>query len=469
MNPKGVPLTLALKYRPKHFKDLIGQESVSNTLSLALDHARLAHAYLFSGLRGSGKTSTTRIFARALQCEKGPSSIPCDSCLNCLDALKDRHLDIIEIDGASNRRIEDVRNIIEQTKYKPSLGRFKIFMIDEAHMLTKEAFNALLKTLEEPPAHVKFILATTDPHKLPATILSRTQHFHFKKIAPKAIVQRLQSILDQEGVSYEQSALEILARSGGGSLRDTLTLSDQAISYTNQHISAQGVSQMLGMVNTQILEDFFKAIVECNEDVLKDMLKVLEEYEISMVLEEMGVFLKEAVLQGRFSLKLSSLFIEILARAKELLYWGADGGFVLALSALKMQASQETSTSLTTPPPQPSPQELFTQLIKQLYQDNQELGKVFERFITFHSFSEGVLKWHSRADEPAKKILNQHYYDLIMPCIQKFYGKGVKIEAVKVQAKPETEISHAFMQDHQELMKAMQENLGTTDCEVEDS
>lgn len=158
---------------------------------------------------------------------------------------------------------------------------------------------------------------------------------------------------------------------------------------------------MLGMVNTQILEDFFKAIVECKEDVLKDMLKALEEYEISMVLEEMGVFLKEAVLQGRFSLKLSGLFIEILAKAKQLLYWGADGGFVLALSALKMQSSmQETNTSLTTPPPQSSPQELFTQLIKQLYQDNQELGKVFERFITFHSFSEGVLKWHSSADEP---------------------------------------------------------------------
>lgn len=172
---------LALKYRPKHFSELVGQESVAKTLSLALDNQRLANAYLFSGLRGSGKTSSSRIFARALMCEKGPKAVPCDTCTQCQSTLNNHHIDIIEMDGASNRGIDDVRNLIEQTRYKPSFGRYKIFIIDEVHMFTTEAFNALLKTLEEPPNHVKFLLATTDALKLPATILSRTQHFRFKK------------------------------------------------------------------------------------------------------------------------------------------------------------------------------------------------------------------------------------------------------------------------------------------------
>jgi len=175
-------LALARKYRPATFDDLIGQDSVSQTLSLALDGNRLSHAYLFSGLRGSGKTSTARIFAKALLCEEGTTSHPCGLCTHCVMAAENRHMDIIEMDAASNRGIDDIKDLIEHTKYKPSSARYKIFIIDEVHMLTTQAFNALLKTLEEPPDFVKFILATTDPLKLPATILSRTQHFRFKKI-----------------------------------------------------------------------------------------------------------------------------------------------------------------------------------------------------------------------------------------------------------------------------------------------
>ncbi|WP_235853101.1 DNA polymerase III subunit gamma/tau [Helicobacter labacensis] len=339
-------MVLALKYRPKHFKDLVGQESVSKTLSLALEQGRLAHAYLFSGLRGSGKTSSARIFARALQCEKAPTSTPCDVCPNCVDALHNKHMDIIEMDGASNRRIEDVRELIEQTKYKPSMGAFKIFIIDEAHMLTKEAFNALLKTLEEPPAHVKFILATTDALKLPATILSRTQHFRFKKISPKAIVAHLQKVLQAEGVGYQEGVLEMLARSAQGSLRDTLTLTEQAISYCGGTLSLEATAQMLGMVDSKVLDDFFQALAD-NPARVRSLLQTLGSYDPQMVLEEMAIFLKDALLEESFPLNVLDAWMGILAQAKSLLHTGADGDFVLALSALKMQA-------VYNPPPSPT-------------------------------------------------------------------------------------------------------------------
>ncbi|MDD6925621.1 MAG: DNA polymerase III subunit gamma/tau, partial [Campylobacteraceae bacterium] len=212
---------LALKYRPKSFYELIGQEAIKENLIHALDSGRLGHAYLFSGLRGSGKTSSARIFAKDLLCERGVGSHACESCASCNSANEGRHMDIIEMDAASHRKIEDIRDLIEQTRYAPVSGRFKIFIIDEAHMLTKEASNAFLKTLEEPPAYIKFILATTDPLKLPATILSRTQHFRFKAISHELIVKHLEDILIKEQISFESGALKIIARSGSGSLRDT--------------------------------------------------------------------------------------------------------------------------------------------------------------------------------------------------------------------------------------------------------
>ena len=185
---------LAIKYRPKTFDELIGQKAVSASLRYALNSKRLAHAYLFSGLRGSGKTSSARIFSRALVCDEGPNATPCGTCKQCIAALEGKHIDIIEMDAASNRGLEDIQNLIEQTKYAPSMARFKIFIIDEVHMLTPQAANALLKTLEEPPSYVKFILATTDPLKLPATVLSRTQHFRFKQIAQSEILTHLKDI-----------------------------------------------------------------------------------------------------------------------------------------------------------------------------------------------------------------------------------------------------------------------------------
>ncbi len=305
---------------------------------MALDQDRLGHAYLFSGLRGSGKTSTARIFAKALLCEQGPTSKPCDTCEQCTMANEGRHIDIIEMDAASSRKIDDIRDLIEHTKYKPSIGRYKVFIIDEVHMLTKEAFNALLKTLEEPPEFVKFILATTDPLKLPATILSRTQHFRFKKIAKPLVVNHLEHILNTEGIPFNPEALEILARSGGGSLRDTLTLLDQAIVYSKGHVDVATVTQMLGIIDPQFLETLFDAVLQRDENAIREHLKELENYEAEMVIDEMSLYLKEKLLQNdpKFSPMLLERFYRILADAKPLLALGSDGDFVLSLTLFKL-------------------------------------------------------------------------------------------------------------------------------------
>ena len=329
---------LARKYRPSNFDELIGQDTIAQTLSLALDSNRLSHAYLFSGLRGSGKTSTARIFAKALICEEGMSHHPCGVCSNCTMAIEGRHMDIIEMDGASSRKIDDIRDLVEQTKYKPAVARFKIFIIDEVHMLTKEAFNALLKTLEEPPEYVKFILATTDPLKLPATILSRTQHFRFKSIATHKIVEHLAHILNLEGIEYEMDALEILARSGSGSLRDTLTLLDQAIIYSKSHVDVPTVTDMLGLVDPKFITDLFNAVFAKDYAQLVEYTKVLEDYESEMVVDELIAYLKEKMYNqdALFSTLVLDRFFRILSDSKYLFSINADGSFVLSMIFFKM-------------------------------------------------------------------------------------------------------------------------------------
>ncbi len=364
-------LALARKYRPSTFDDLVGQDAVSQTLSLALDGDRLSHAYLFSGLRGSGKTSTARIFAKALLCEHGPSSKPCNSCDHCTMANESRHMDIIEMDAASNRGIDDIKELIEHTKYKPSTGRYKIFIIDEVHMLTTQAFNALLKTLEEPPDFVKFILATTDPLKLPATILSRTQHFRFKKIPQRLVVSHLQHILDTEEVSYDKEALEIIARSGAGSLRDSLTLLDQAIVYSKNHVDVPTVTNMLGIIDPVKLDTLLEAIRARETDAVLTFIAEAGAYETEMIVDELTLHLKELFLNkdSRFSPMEIDRFFRVLAEAKTLLSLGSDGEFVLSLTLFKMiealsvrdidtmirtlqkELSGVTPTPTSTPPP----------------------------------------------------------------------------------------------------------------------
>ncbi|MFP6125786.1 DNA polymerase III subunit gamma/tau [Helicobacter pylori] len=476
---------LALKYRPKHFSELVGQESVAKTLSLALDNQRLANAYLFSGLRGSGKTSSSRIFARALMCETGPKAVPCDTCNQCQSALNNHHIDIIEMDGASNRGIDDVRNLIEQTRYKPSFGRYKIFIIDEVHMFTTEAFNALLKTLEEPPSHVKFLLATTDALKLPATILSRTQHFRFKKIPENSVISHLKTILEKEQVSYESSALEKLAHSGQGSLRDTITLLEQAINYCDNAITESKVAEMLGAIDRSVLEDFFQSLINQDEAQLQERYAILENYETESVLEEMMLFLKAKLLSpDSYSILLIERFFKIIMSSLSLLKEGANASFVLLLlkmkfkEALKLKALDDAILELeqskesvlkplnqnaNAPKQEPKSAEkiekpekresaekiesaeapqtpmlsakdrIFHNLFKQVqtlvYERNYELGAVFEKNIRFIDFDSQTktLTWESLATNKDKELLRERF-KIVKSIVDGVFGKGESIK-----------------------------------------
>nr|WP_314904460.1 DNA polymerase III subunit gamma/tau [uncultured Campylobacter sp.] len=329
---------LALRYRPRNFSELVGQEAVSTSLAHALDENRLTHAYLFSGLRGSGKTSSARIFSKALVCDHGPTSQPCEQCANCIAANEGRHIDIIEMDAASHRGIDDIKGLIEQTKYAPAIARFKIFIIDEVHMLSTPAFNALLKTLEEPPPYVKFILATTDPLKLPATVLSRTQHFRFRQISRPDVVAHLDFILNRENVPHEKEALEILARSGAGSLRDTLTLLDQAIIYAKGELTQSAVAQMLGLLDPQRIEEILALVMSGDKSAVSAAVAQLESYDAEMVMDEITANLKANFLaqSPKYSLLLYERFFRILSQARSMLSVSSDGGFVLGVMLFMM-------------------------------------------------------------------------------------------------------------------------------------
>ena len=335
---KSVLQALALRYRPRNFSELIGQEAVSTSLTHALDENRLTHAYLFSGLRGSGKTSSARIFSKALVCDHGPTSRPCEQCANCIAANEGRHIDIIEMDAASHRGIDDIKGLIEQTKYAPAIARFKIFIIDEVHMLSTPAFNALLKTLEEPPPYVKFILATTDPLKLPATVLSRTQHFRFRQISRPDVVAHLDFILNRENVPHEKEALEILARSGAGSLRDTLTLLDQAIIYAKGKLTQSAVAQMLGLLDPQRIEEILSLVMSGDKPAVSAAVAQLESYDAEMVIDEITANLKANFLaqSPKYSLLLYERFFRILSQARSMLSVSSDGGFVLGVMLFMM-------------------------------------------------------------------------------------------------------------------------------------
>ncbi|QQS16907.1 MAG: DNA polymerase III subunit gamma/tau [Neisseriales bacterium] len=244
---------LARKWRPKNFDHLVGQEHVAQTLTNALNSNRLHHAYLLTGTRGVGKTTLARILAKSLNCEQSISAKPCCQCQVCLQIDQGNFIDLLEIDAASNTGVDHIRGILEDTQYAPSIGRFKIYLIDEAHMLSKSAFNAMLKTLEEPPGHVKFILATTDPNKLPITILSRCLMLPLRNMTVQQISQHLSHILDNEAMAYEANALTFLAQAAEGSMRDALSLLDQAIAYHPTGLDEQSVRTMLGVANHQSL------------------------------------------------------------------------------------------------------------------------------------------------------------------------------------------------------------------------
>jgi len=251
---------LARKYRPQTFSELAGQEHVSRTLQNAIDSGRVAHAFLFTGARGVGKTSTARIMAKTLNCERGVTHEPCNVCPQCIEITKGTSTDVFEIDGASNNGVDDVRDLRENIKYLPSHSRYRIIIIDEVHMLSTNAFNALLKTLEEPPEHVKFIFATTEPHKLPITILSRCQRFDFKRVTLPKIIARLREIADKESVTISDPSLALIARKGDGSMRDSLTAFDQVLAFCGNSVCDDDVGTLLGTVDRRLLADISAAV-----------------------------------------------------------------------------------------------------------------------------------------------------------------------------------------------------------------
>ena len=252
---------VALRYRPADFDDLIGQSQVATAIGNAIQQNRVGHAYLFTGARGVGKTSSARIFAKCLNCQEGPTIKPCGQCDICQSVSTGEDVDVLEIDGASNRGIDEIRQLRANANVRPSRARYKIYIIDEVHMLTMAAFNALLKTLEEPPEHVKFIFCTTDPEKIPITVLSRCQRFDFPPIKTQAIIQRLRHIVDQESIGADDNALELLARRAGGSMRDSQSLLEQLLSYTDDHISVDAVHSLLGTADNDAVFDIAEAIV----------------------------------------------------------------------------------------------------------------------------------------------------------------------------------------------------------------
>ncbi|MBW1808153.1 MAG: DNA polymerase III subunit gamma/tau [Deltaproteobacteria bacterium] len=305
-------LVLARKWRPVTFDEVIGQQGVIQTLKNAIGLDRVAHAYLFCGARGVGKTSVARILAKALNCEKGPTTEPDNSCSSCKEITSGHSSDVFEIDGASNTGVDDVRSLRDNSRYLPASSRFKIYIIDEVHMLSTSAFNALLKTLEEPPAHVKFIFATTEPHKIPLTVLSRCQRFDFKRIPSDVILDHLRKILAAEGAEIEETGLQLIAREASGSVRDSLSLTDQVLAFAGDKISTEQVYQALGLTRSGIFAEVISHVVDNRPDQLMLLVEKLfdEGHDLKRFLEGLLWHIRHLILYR--SLKNPDALVDVL-------------------------------------------------------------------------------------------------------------------------------------------------------------
>ncbi|MFQ6038624.1 MAG: DNA polymerase III subunit gamma/tau [Candidatus Aminicenantales bacterium] len=321
----------ARKYRPMTFEQMIGQKHVVQTLKNAVKNDRVAQAYIFSGMRGVGKTTTARILAKALNCQKGPTPEPCNRCEFCKEINEDRSVDVLEIDGASNRGIDEVRSLREGVKYKPIRSRYKVIIIDEVHMLTREAFNALLKTLEEPPSHTVFIFATTEFHKVPATIVSRWQHFEFKKISQKDIINHLNDITKKENITISPYGLALIAEAADGSLRDAQGLLDQAVSFSGENISDEDLKEILGAISRDLLFSFSSAILDEKPERIFSLVEDLIEKGY-----DLRYFYKELVQHFR-----NLLLVKSVDKPQDLLALNEED-----MACLKQEVSKATADDL---------------------------------------------------------------------------------------------------------------------------
>ena len=351
---------LARKWRPRNFASLVGQEHVVRALSNALDNQRLHHAYLFTGTRGVGKTTLARIVAKALNCETGVTATPCGECTACRQIDAGRFVDLLELDAASNGGIDNMREVIDNAQYAPTAGRYKVYIIDEVHMLSKSAFNAMLKTLEEPPAHVKFILATTDPQKVPVTVLSRCLQFNLRQIPQQVVAGHLQYVLEQESIPFEVPALQLLGHAAAGSMRDSLSLLDQAIAYGSGRVEEVGVRAMLGAIDQTYLFNLLDALAAADgnallaetermaersigfEAALQDLAALLHRIALAQItpaaMAEMADRQRIAELAGRLSAEEIQLYYQIAIHGRRDLALAPDEYAGFSMTMLRMLA-----------------------------------------------------------------------------------------------------------------------------------
>lgn len=480
----------ARKWRPQDFSEVIGQQHVAQTLTNAIRQGRIAHAYLFSGSRGVGKTTMARILAKALNCQSGPTADPCQSCPACQDITAGHSPDVVEIDGASNRGIDEVRELREAVKYSPMQGQYRVFIIDEVHMLTKEAFNALLKTLEEPPAHVVFILATTEVHKIPSTILSRCQYFQFRRMTRQEIMSNLSEVARKEGLTLSASGASVLARAADGSMRDALSLLDQAAAYSGKEVSEEDLQAMLGAPPREISIAMVAALVKRQTAAALTLVQTIldQGYDLRQFTSELVEHLRnllvaklakdpaalmdlpkeevEALCQTAASVteeELQRLF-GIVAQALEALRTATHPRFTVEMAMIKatqlpplqsveqlldrlekvekgLSSVEPTTTSnhsIAGPEPvSPESHLQWEDVIQRIQKEKPSLSSYLEQGTLVNFMNDAIsLSYPANADFLVDLIQKEEHQQIIKGTLKELFGHSVKFSLIRLEQKP---------------------------------